>query len=135
MTIHWLGYSGTALVIFAYLPQAYHLFREKCSAGLSHKAYLMWSFSSALLLIYAVAIRDTVFIALQGYQATATILICFFSKRYEKRPCEDHRGEAENPVPEKRSVPRETPFRRIRIHALARDPAPAIHPYEKTGLA
>ncbi len=93
MSIHWIGYAGTTVVILAYLPQIIHLIRERCSAGLSHKAYLMWAGASALLLLYAVAIRDGVFIALQGYQLTASTLICFFCKKYEGQLCEEHDGE------------------------------------------
>ena len=49
------------------------------------------------LLSYAVAVGDTVFIALQGYQLTAAMLICFFCKKYEGQLCEEHEG-AEAPV-------------------------------------
>ena len=93
MSINWIGYAGTTVVILAYLPQIIHLIRERCSAGLSHKAYLMWAGASVLLLLYAVAIRDGVFIALQGYQLTAATLICFFCKKYEGQLCEEHDGD------------------------------------------
>ena len=97
MSLHWIGYAGTTVVILAYLPQIIHLIRERCSAGISHKAYLMWAGASALLLLYAVAIRDGVFIALQGYQLTAATLICFFCKKYEGHLCEEHDGEMGRP--------------------------------------
>ncbi len=92
MTIHWLGYAGTRLVILAYLPQIFHLLKERCSAGLCVRAYLMWVAASLLLLSYAISQRDGVFIALQGYQLFTTALICFFSKKYEHSLCEDHGG-------------------------------------------
>ena len=60
MTIHWLGYAGTVLVILAYLPQVRHLLHEHCSAGLSVRAYLMWGAASALLLSYAISLGDRV---------------------------------------------------------------------------
>ena len=90
MSIHCLGYVGTTLVVVAYLPQIIHMVREHCSAGLSLQAYVMWSVASAFLLIYAVAVRDGVFILLQGYQLSAAMLICFFSKKYEGMICEEH---------------------------------------------
>ena len=90
MPIHWLGYAGTTLVVLAYLPQVMHLIREHCSAGLSHKAYATWVIAGLFLLSYAVAVGDTVFIALQGYQLTAAMLICFYCKKYEGQLCEEH---------------------------------------------
>jgi uncharacterized protein with PQ loop repeat len=93
MSIHWLGYTGTALVIVAYLPQIIHLVREQCSAGLSAGAYMLWGLAAILLLSYAISTRDPVFVALQSYQLGATVLICFFCKRYEGSLCEDHGGK------------------------------------------
>ena len=94
MSIHWLGYAGTTLVILAYLPQIFHLLKERCSAGLCVRAYLMWVAASLLLLSYAVSQDDGVFVALQSYQLLSTGLICFFSKKYEHNLCEDHGGES-----------------------------------------
>ena len=93
MPMPWLGYIGTALVILAYIPQIIHLVRERCSAGLSVGAYMMWGVAAMLLLTYAISARDMVFIALQSYQLAATLLICVFCKRYEESLCEIHGGE------------------------------------------
>jgi uncharacterized protein with PQ loop repeat len=90
MSIQWLGYAGTTLVMLAYLPQIVHLIREHCSAGLSVKSYLMWGIAAVLLLIYATCCEDSVFIALQSYQLVATALICVFSYRYRNSLCEEH---------------------------------------------
>ena len=92
MEMHWLGCLGTALVILAYLPQIHHLITERCSAGLSVRAYVMWVTSAVLLLTYAVSLGDGVFIALQTYQLVATTVICFCCKKYEHSLCEDHGG-------------------------------------------
>lgn len=92
MSVQWLGYLGTTLVVLAYLPQIRHLIRERCSAGLSIRAYECWLIAAVLLVCYAVAVRDTVFIALQGYQLVAASTICFLSKKYEGMLCEDHVG-------------------------------------------
>ena len=98
MSIHWLGYAGTTLVILAYLPQIFHLLKEHCSAGLCVRAYLMWVAASMLLLSYALSQRDGVFIALQGNQLLSTGLICFLSKKYEHSLCEDHGGAPGQPA-------------------------------------
>jgi uncharacterized protein with PQ loop repeat len=99
MSIHWLGYAGTTLVVLAYLPQIMHLIREHCSAGLSHKAYATWVAAGLFLLSYAIAVGDTVFIALQGYQLTAATLICFLCKKYEGQLCEEHGGAEAQATP------------------------------------
>lgn len=88
----WLGGIGTALVIFAYLPQINHLIKEHCSAGLSIRAYAIWGMAAILLLGYAVSRRDAVFIALQSYQLVATALICVFTHKYKNSLCEIHGG-------------------------------------------
>ena len=93
MSIHWLGYAGTALVIVAYLPQITHLVRERCSAGISFGAYMIWVLAAGLLLSYAMS-RDPVFMALQSYQVLATGTVCFFSKRFQNNLCEIHGGKA-----------------------------------------
>ena len=90
MSIHWLGHLGTALCIAAYCPQILHLIKERCSAGLSVRAYGMWIASAFLLLSYAVAMGNAVFVVLQSYQLGAAALICVFCKKYEGRLCEDH---------------------------------------------
>ncbi len=94
MSLHWLGITGTALVILAYFPQILHLITERCSAGLSVRAFVMWVTSAVLLLTYAISLGDGVFIALQSYQLIATTLICVLCKKYEHSLCEDHGGEA-----------------------------------------
>lgn len=55
MSVHWLGYAGTGLVIVAYLPQITHLLRKHCSAGVSSGAHLLWGVAAMLLLSYAIA--------------------------------------------------------------------------------
>jgi uncharacterized protein with PQ loop repeat len=92
MPLHWLGYAGITLCALAYLPQIVHLIRWRCSAGLSMRAYLMWAVAAVLLLLYAITIRDTVFIVLQSYHLAAGTVICVFCKRYEGLLCEDHGG-------------------------------------------
>lgn len=83
----WLGYGGTTLVVVAYLPQVRHLARKQCSAGLSAWAYSMWAASALLLLVYAIRLGDSVFIALQSYQLFAALLICFYCRKYRHSPC------------------------------------------------
>ena len=92
MSVQWLGFAGTALVALAYLPQISHLVRAKCTAGVSLWAYLVWSISAVLLLIYAISTRDAVFIGLQAYQLLAATSIFLLSRRQHRRLCDVHCG-------------------------------------------
>jgi uncharacterized protein with PQ loop repeat len=92
MSIHRLGYVGTALVIVAYLPQIHHLIREKCSAALASAPTLSGPLRPFSLLVYAITRRDPVFTALHSYQVLAAGVICFYSKHSEDSLCELHGG-------------------------------------------
>ncbi len=93
VSIEWLGFAGIALCVLAYLPQIIHLIKEHCSAGLSLGAYCMWGIAALLLLIYAIAKRDPVFISLQVYQVGACVVIMYYCLKYRHQLCEEHGGE------------------------------------------
>ena len=84
-----LGLSGAVLSGYAYLPQISHLIHERCSAGLSEKAFLLWLIASALMTVHAFAIHATVF-RLGALQLTATALIAYFGRRYRGLECPSH---------------------------------------------
>lgn len=92
MMFRWIGFLGTGLVIAAYLPQLVHLVRARCTAGISNWAYLTWTTSAALLLTYAISLRDPVFISLQVYQLLATAGILLLSRRHKGQLCAEHCG-------------------------------------------
>ncbi len=105
MSLEWLGFAGTSLVVFAYLPQIAHLFKAKCAAGVSLSAYLVWTSSALLLLVYALTTGDPVFITLQGYQLLALGLIFVLSLKHRDHRCDEHCGP---PVGAKASPPTDT---------------------------
>ena len=90
MSTNWVGFTGTLIVIVAYLPQIAHLVRAQCSAGISLRAYGLWLISSLLLLAHAFRLNDAVFIALQSYQLGATMTIVVFAWKYKNSTCELH---------------------------------------------
>ncbi len=92
MSLEWLGFAGTSLVVFAYLPQIAHLIKAKCAAGVSLSAYLVWTSSALLLLVYALTTGDSVFITLQGYQLLALGLIFVLSLKHRDHRCDEHCG-------------------------------------------
>ena len=92
-----LGFVGAVLGGYAYLPQIIHLIREKCSAGISPRAYGIWTFSSTLVLINAIYIRSPVFIFICTVQLVSSAIILIFGIKNKDHACESHmRGE--NPL-------------------------------------
>ncbi len=53
----------------------------------------MWGVAALLLLIYAIAKRDPVFVSLQSYHVGASALIFYYCLRYRGQLCEEHGGE------------------------------------------
>ncbi len=90
MWTHRMGYAGTTLVMVAYLPQIFHLVAMRCSAGISIRAYAIWTVASLLLVIHAIGIAAPVFIALTGSQFGATLTIACLVWMYKDRRCEEH---------------------------------------------
>lgn len=93
ISTEWLGFAGTGLCVLAYLPQILHLFRERCAAGLSQRAYCTWAIATLLLLSHSINMQDPVFILLQAYQLGATSVICYFCIKYRGRLCDEHKDE------------------------------------------
>jgi uncharacterized protein with PQ loop repeat len=96
------GFIGAGLAGAAYVPQIWHLIRERCSAGLSRVAFAVWLAASLLVATHAVAIQATVFIALGAVQVAATALILVYTIKYEHSYCAGHlpRSLEAEPEPE-----------------------------------
>ena len=88
-----VGYAGSLLVLIAYFPQIIHLIKEKCSAGISRRAFFIWLVSSTLLVVHSVIIKDMVFILLQLVNLLCTAVILFYAGRYKNMVCEYHRNK------------------------------------------
>lgn len=80
-----LGYAATAVTIAAYAPQIWHLYRERCSAGICVRAYALWIGASLLFLAHAWNIGDAVFLLLQVVNVLALSIIITLSRRYKVR--------------------------------------------------
>lgn len=85
-----LGMIGALIGGYAYLPQINHLIKQKCSAGISIRAFSLWVVSSALLLVNAIYIGSVVFIALGVIQLLATSIIVIFSSKHRGQVCQMH---------------------------------------------
>lgn len=85
-----LGFVGAVIGSAAYAPQIIHIIREKCTGGISTRAYGLWTFSSTLLLITALSIGAPVFIFLCSAQLVATITILVFSMKNKGHVCVSH---------------------------------------------
>ena len=86
-----LGFAGIALGLGGYLPQVAHLIRQRCSAGISVHAYVIWLSGAVLLLAHALFIHDGVFIVLQTLGAVLDLTVLFFAIKYRGMTCPRHR--------------------------------------------
>lgn len=89
-----LGLSGAAISGYAYLPQITHLIRERCSAGLSERAFTLWLIASALITFHAVTIGAPVFVLLGCLQVVSTAVIAYYGRRYRDLVCPSHKIDA-----------------------------------------
>lgn len=85
-----IGMTGALISGYAYIPQITHLVTERCSAGISRKAYILWFVSSTLVTINAIWIHSIVFTLLGIIQICATGIIFYFSHRYRGEVCLYH---------------------------------------------
>ena len=85
-----IGLGGAFLAGYAYLPQITHLVKERCSAGLSERAFALWLVASLLMTVHAVSIGAVVFVVLGIMQVGATSLIAFYCRRYRGLVCPSH---------------------------------------------
>ena len=85
-----LGFIGVLIGGYAYLPQIRHLIKEKCSGGISIRAFALWSISSALILINAIYIASLVFIVLGVIQLLASVIILVLGSKNKNNICMTH---------------------------------------------
>jgi uncharacterized protein with PQ loop repeat len=84
------GFLGTGLVIAGYVPQIYHLIKERCTAGLSLLAFAVWCSSSLLFIVHAAMIRDVVFVGVQIVNLAAGGTIVVYCSKYGGQVCPFH---------------------------------------------
>ena len=94
-----LGFVGTGLVIVGYVPQVFHMIKERCTAGISMPAFALWCSASLLFLIHAAMIEDAVFVGVQVVNLIAGGFIVWFCRKHEGQVCSSHR-EAYSPAHE-----------------------------------
>ena len=85
-----MGYIGTALVIGAYAPQISHLWTERCSAGISERAYALWALAAAVFLTHSIIIGDAVFMVTQLVNMVAMAIILVLARRFRNQICAVH---------------------------------------------
>jgi hypothetical protein len=84
------GFIGAGLAGAAYVPQLWHLFRVRCSAGISRFAFSVWLVASLLVTTHAVAMGAAVFMVLGGVQIVATALVLYCATKYASSFCAGH---------------------------------------------
>ena len=86
-----LGIAGIAISISAYVPQVIHLGRERCSAGVSTRAWTMWLVGGMLVTVVAVQRRDPVFIILQISSLASAAVILLLARRVPRNAVRNSR--------------------------------------------
>ena len=76
-----IGWAGTVLVIMAYYPQIRHLWAKKCAWGISITTWIMWLFSSLLLLTYAILREEVLFVVVQIINIAAILTTIVLTRR------------------------------------------------------
>lgn len=89
-----LGWTGTALVIVAYIPQIRHLYFEKCAWGISVSTWVIWLVASVLLLSYCVLRDEALLGVVQGANLAAIMTTIILVGR-SNRICPYHRQLAQ----------------------------------------
>jgi nitrite reductase/ring-hydroxylating ferredoxin subunit/uncharacterized protein with PQ loop repeat len=84
------GFIGAALAGVAYVPQIWHLVRERCAAGISRPAFAVWLAASLLVTVHAVATRAAVFVTLGVLQVLAISVVLVCATRYRDSSCAGH---------------------------------------------
>jgi lipid-A-disaccharide synthase-like uncharacterized protein len=79
-----LGWTGTVLVIVAYVPQIRHLYLEKCAWGISISTWVIWLVAGALLLSYCIFRNDTLFAIVQVINITAIAATIVLARRSDR---------------------------------------------------
>ena len=120
------GFVGAALAGVAYVPQIWHLIRERCSAGLSPTAFAVWLVASFLVTTHAIAIKATVFIALGAIQLGATALVLVYTVRYRTRTAPDTSPRSPWAKRRRRRPPRDRQELNSRVTDITRDPRAAV---------
>lgn len=89
-----IGFLGAIISGSAYVPQIHHLIAQRCTAGLSRRAFGMWLVASIFVFVNALYIGSSVFIFLTGIQTVASAVIFGFTVLYNGKVCPTHIAEA-----------------------------------------
>ncbi len=76
---------GGVIGITAYLPQFYHLIKVKDSTGISVLAWYAWLLGNILLLVYAIAIKNTSYTIVEILFCFANLLMIIFTYKYRRQ--------------------------------------------------
>jgi uncharacterized protein with PQ loop repeat len=86
MTNHYvvLGIIGSVTALMGNLPQIFHLLKIKNSTGQSIVAWIVWLFASVMLLVYALSVKEPLFIFLNAGWTILCLVIIFLIIKYKK---------------------------------------------------
>ena len=73
------------LMSFGYYPQAYKIWKEKTSVGVSIPAYIIFSAGTATWLIYGIVIKDAIIILSFVFGVVGSWLVLVLTSIYKDR--------------------------------------------------
>src|SRR6266542_3365732 len=85
-----ISYLGTGLIIIGYSPQIFHLIKEKCTAGLSREAFIIWSVASSCFFIHSCILKDLIFEIVQSISLFSSLIIVLYCFKYKNLYCGYH---------------------------------------------
>jgi len=79
-----IGFIGTTITVIAYIPQIWRLWRTKDAKGVSSLAWFIWLVSTAMILSYAISVKDRVFITYESFAFVFILFVFILAVKYRR---------------------------------------------------
>jgi len=87
-----LGTTGSLIMCASSIPQIWKTYKTKCAGGLSGTYLAILMIGMTLILLYALSVKDVVFIFGNGVSLTLTVILIGMWYQYNKKPHESKSG-------------------------------------------
>ena len=83
--IELLALVAGVIGILAYVPQIIHMIKEHSSKGISLGAWILWFVTGVIVLVYALDIKDIIFISIQALNLIAIFVVLVLTLKYSNK--------------------------------------------------
>ncbi len=83
--LSYLGLAGSIIFTSAYIPQLVHLVKVKDSTGISITSWIIWLVGALLMFVYALHLRDVVFLLLTVLESIFLLTTIVLAVLYRKK--------------------------------------------------